>query len=88
MTAARGDALAAGDAYASLGNAEGVAAADQVVTGIDDRIQRLVFVLSALVIVLGAWLAVWLWQRAPARLKWQSARVPARVRRAARAGGN
>ncbi|MEJ7901321.1 MAG: hypothetical protein WKF63_05705 [Thermomicrobiales bacterium] len=88
MTAARGDALAAGDAYAFLGNADGVMAADQVVTGIDDRIQRLVFVLSALVIVLGAWLAVWLWQRAPARLKWQSGHVPARMRRAARAGGN
>lgn len=87
MAAARGDALAAGDTYAFLGNTEGVASADQVVTGIDDRIQRLVFVLSALVIVLGAWLAVWLWQRAPGRLTWQSGRAPSRLRRAA-AGGD
>ncbi len=78
MTAARNDALAAGDAYASLGSVDGVAAADTVVNGIDSRIQRLVFVLSALVIVLGAWLAVWLWQQAPGRLRWQAGRVPAR----------
>ncbi len=61
MTAARNDALAAGDAYASLGNVDGIAAADGVVNGIDTRIQRLVFVLSALVIVLGAWLAACGW---------------------------
>jgi len=84
MTAARNDALGAGDAYASLGNAEGVAEADEVVNGIDSRIQRLVFVLSALVIVLGAWLGAWLWQRAPGRLRWQSGRTPARSSRPSR----
>lgn len=76
MTSARNDALAAGDAYASLGNGDGVALANEVVERIDSRIQRLVFVLSALVIVLGAWLGVWLWQRAPGRLHWQPSRLP------------
>ncbi|MDQ3655624.1 MAG: hypothetical protein M3457_11160, partial [Chloroflexota bacterium] len=89
MTAARNDALGAGDTYASLGNADGAASADEVVNGIDSRIQRLVFVLSALVIVLGAWLGAWLWQRAPGRLRWQSARPLRHSRpRRASAGGD
>lgn len=87
MTAARSDALDAGNAYAALGNADGVAAADEVVDGIDSRIQRLVFVLAALVVVLGAWLGAWLWQRAPARLRWQVGRGPVHSWRAG-AGGD
>jgi len=87
MRSARANALAAGDAYASLGNAEGVADAGAVVETIDGRIERLVYVLSALVIVLGAWLAAWLWQRAPGRLRWQTARAPVRDWRVTGGGG-
>jgi hypothetical protein len=80
MASARTDALAAGDAYALLGDADGVAAATEVTGAIDDRIQRLVFVLSALVIVLGAWLCAWLWLRAPGRLQWPAGRQSRPVR--------
>ncbi|MBA3275960.1 MAG: hypothetical protein H0T72_09205 [Chloroflexia bacterium] len=82
IASARNDSLAAGDSYALLGNGDGVAQANEVVDGIDSRIQRVVFGLSALVIVLGAWLGAWLWQRAPGRLRWQSARPPGRAWRA------
>lgn len=85
MRGARANALAAGDGFASLGDADGLAEAQGVVSAIDTRIQRLVYVLSALVIALGAWLAAWLWQRAPGRLRWQVTRVPG-ARRAG-AGG-
>ncbi len=74
IASARYDAVAAGDSYALLGDGDGVARANEVVDGIDSRIQRVVYGLSALVIVLGAWLGAWLWQRAPGRLRWQSAR--------------
>lgn len=87
VTSARDDAVAAGDTFASMGNIDGVAEASEVVGAIDSRVQRLVFVLSALVIVLGAWLGVWLWQRAPSRLRWQSGRRPARAWRASAGGG-
>ena len=82
VTSARADAVVAGDTYADLGNADGVAAANQVVTDIDGRIQRMVFILSALVIVLTAWLGAWIWQRAPGRLQWRSASTTSRSWRA------
>ncbi|CAN5826824.1 hypothetical protein BH20CHL3_BH20CHL3_09170 [soil metagenome] len=71
VTTARRDAVTAGDTYALLGNADGVTAATLVVSEIDTRIQRMVFVLSALVVVLCAWLGVWTWQRSPGRLMWR-----------------
>lgn len=71
VTTARHDAVTAGDTYASLGNADGVTTATMVVSEIDARIQRMVFVLSALVVVLCAWLGIWIWQRSPGRLLWR-----------------
>jgi hypothetical protein len=82
VTSARSDAVSAGDTYAMLGNAEGVTAANEVVAGIDTRVRRMVFVLSALVIVFTAWLGVWLWQRAPGRLQWRAAGTTSRTWRA------
>jgi hypothetical protein len=72
VTAARDHALAAGNAYAYLADAEGLAGAQAVLDGLDTRIQRMVFVLSALVVALGGWLGIWMWLHAPARLHWPS----------------
>lgn len=77
VTSARDDAVSAGDTYAQLGNVDGVEASTQIVSEIDGRIQRMVFVLSALVMALCAWLGVWTWQRAPGRLLWRSPGPPA-----------
>ncbi len=71
---ARGDALAAGDAYASLGDEEGRATAAALVDEIDTRIWRMVYLMSALVVGLAGWLIVWAWHRHPARLRWPSPR--------------
>jgi hypothetical protein len=71
VISAREDAVAAGNTYSLLGNGEGVAAANGVVTDIDHRIQRMLLVLSALVIALSGWLGAWIWQRSPGRLKWR-----------------
>jgi hypothetical protein len=70
VTTARDQAIAAGNGYAYLGNGDGRAAAEAVVDGIDTRIRRMVFVLSALVVALAAWLATWTWLHAPGRLHW------------------
>jgi hypothetical protein len=70
ITTARDHAVAAGDAYAWLANEDGLEAAGALVTAIDTRIQRMVFVLSALVIMLAAWLVTWIWLHRPARLLW------------------
>jgi len=86
VTSARADAVTAGDMFATLGNSEGTAAADAVVSDIDERITRMLFVLSALVVVLAAWLGAWLWLRAPSRLQWRS-QVPARAAARMRTGG-
>jgi len=87
LTSARDDAVSAGDTYALLGNGDGVEASSQIVAEIDGRIQRMVFVLSALVIVLCAWLGVWNWQRSPGRLRWRPA-GPSSLRWHAKAGGD
>lgn len=72
---ARGDALAAGDAYASLGDEEGRADANTLVNEIDTRIWRMVYLMSALVVGLAVWLIAWAWLRHPARLRWPSPRT-------------
>lgn len=71
---ARGDALAAGDAYASLGDEEGRTEAAALVQTIDTRIWRMVYLMSAIVVGLAGWLIAWAWLRHPARLHWPSPR--------------
>ena len=71
---ARGDALAAGNAYASLGNEAGRAEAAALVSTIDTRIWRMVYLLSAIVVGLAGWLVAWAWLRHPGRLRWPSPR--------------
>jgi hypothetical protein len=72
--AARGDAVAAGDAYAVLGDEEKRQTAADLVTEIDTRLWRTIYLLSAIVTGLIAWLVAWSWLRHPARLRWPSPR--------------
>ena len=86
VTTARDHAIAAGNGYAYLGNADGQSAAAAVVDGIDTRIRRMVFILSALVVALAAWLAVWTWLHAPGRLHWPAREAVQRRWRASEGG--
>lgn len=72
LASSRRDAVDAGDAFAMLGDAEGHAAADEVVSRIDLRLWRMTYVVSALVVALGGWLAAWSWLKKPSRLNWAS----------------
>jgi hypothetical protein len=66
----RADALEAGTEFAYLGDATRLAEADELVRELDQRLQRLVLGLAAVSALTGAWLVVWVWFRAPARLAW------------------
>lgn len=68
----RADALEAGTEFAYLGDANRLAEANALVTHLDQRLQRLVLGLAAVSLLTGAWLAVWVWFRAPASLVWGS----------------
>ena len=72
--AARGDAVAAGDAYATLGDEAKRQTAADLVAEIDTRLWRTIYLLSAIVIGLIGWLVAWSWLRYPARLLWPSPR--------------
>ena len=72
--AARGDAVAAGDAYATLGDEAKRQTAADLVAEIDTRLWRTIYLLSAIVIGLIGWLIAWSWLRHPARLRWPSPR--------------
>ncbi len=72
LASSRRDAVDAGDAFAMLGDAEGHAAASAVVSKIDLRLWRMAYMVSALVIALGGWLAAWSWLKKPSRLNWSS----------------
>jgi hypothetical protein len=78
--AARGDAVAAGDAYAALGDEANRQVATDLVAEIDTRLWRTIYLLSAIVIGLIGWLAAWGWLRHPARLRWPSPRGLATTR--------
>ncbi len=86
VTTARDHAIAAGNAFAWLADPDGVEAAQTVTTAIDLRIQRMVFVLSALVVMLAAWLVAWIWLHAPGRLQWPHREMLARSSRASQGG--
>jgi hypothetical protein len=86
VTTARDHAVAAGDAFAWLADPDGVEAAQEVTSAIDLRIQRMVFVLSALVVMLAAWLVTWLWLHAPGRLQWPHRDLLRRASRAEQGG--
>lgn len=56
---ARSDALAAGRAFAELGDATRLAAADVTLDAIDERVRRLVFLLGGLAFLSFVWLVLW-----------------------------
>lgn len=68
----RADALAAGTEFAYLGDANRLAEASELVQDLDRRLQRLVLGLAAVSLLTAAWLAIWVWFRAPANLVWGS----------------
>jgi hypothetical protein len=70
----RAAALAAGSAYAELGDADMHAQAVTLLSDLDDRQQRLTIVLAVLALLCAAWLALWLWARGPSDLQWGDAR--------------
>lgn len=78
---ARAEAISAGETFSFLGDAEGLAQAERLVTDLDQRLHRLIFSLSALTTIIACWLIAWMWYRAPGRLIWRS---PARTSRLAR----
>jgi hypothetical protein len=67
---ARGAAVDAGTAFARLGDKEMTTRAQEVLQDLDARQRRLVLMLGALAALTIAWLALWLWARGPAELKW------------------
>lgn len=79
----RADALAAGREFASLGDANRLVTANELVQDIDRRLQRLVLGLAAVALLTGAWLVTWAWFRAPANFVWGSRRRIARIGRSA-----
>jgi hypothetical protein len=70
MRSSRQDAVEAGSTFARLGDTERLANAQKLVSDLDDRFFMLVLALGATIIVLGGWLAVWSWHRAPGRIRW------------------
>ncbi len=56
---ARSDALAAGRAFAELGDATRLAAAETTLDAIDERVRRLVFLLGGLAFLSLVWLILW-----------------------------
>lgn len=68
----RADALRAGEEFAHIGDAVRLAEANDLVRDLDRRLERLVLGLAAVSLLTAAWLAVWVWFRAPARLVWGS----------------
>jgi hypothetical protein len=71
---ARAAALAAGTAYAELGDAEMHQQAVSLLHDLDDRQKRLTIVLVVLALLCAAWLALWLWARGPSDLDWGTGR--------------
>ncbi|MFM9107378.1 MAG: hypothetical protein ACKOWF_11850 [Chloroflexota bacterium] len=71
---ARESALAAGTAFAELGDAEMHGQAVSLLHDLDDRQRRLTIVLALLALLCAAWLALWLWARGPSELDWGPAR--------------
>jgi len=68
----RADALGAGEEFAHLGDADRLAEANGLVRALDRRLERLVLGLAAVSLLTAAWLGVWVWFRAPAKLVWTS----------------
>lgn len=67
---ARDAAKSAGTTFATLGDAESLARAQDVLDDLDDRQRRIVLLLGALAVLTLAWLALWLWARGPSELDW------------------
>ncbi len=67
---ARAAALDAGTGFATLGDAENHQDAVTLIDQMDNAQLRLVLLLGALAFLTVAWLALWLWYRQPAVLKW------------------
>lgn len=69
---ARANAVSAAQTYAEIGDSDGLIAADATVDRIDARIRRYVLVFGALSVVVATWSGVWIWNRAPGSLRWNS----------------
>ncbi|MBA3414393.1 MAG: hypothetical protein H0U10_04105 [Chloroflexia bacterium] len=67
---ARGAALAAGAAFAGLGDQVMYDRATATLRDLDDRQLRLTLLLATLAILAAAWLALWLWARGRSELDW------------------
>lgn len=63
-------ALAAGDSFSTLGDANQTQAARTLVTQMDTRQHRVVLSLGGLGALLLFWLALWLWARSPQKTRW------------------
>jgi hypothetical protein len=68
---ARAAALAAGAAYAELGDEQGVSQTSDVLQALDSRQRRLVLLFGGLTLLTAAWLALWLWAREGTQLDWR-----------------
>ncbi|MGI9253610.1 MAG: hypothetical protein ACR2J8_07680 [Thermomicrobiales bacterium] len=71
---AREAALAAGSAFADLGDAEMHRQAAALLSDLDERQTRLALILGVLAVLCAAWLALWLWARGPGGLDWGAPR--------------
>jgi hypothetical protein len=67
---ARAAALAAGSAYAELGDAEMHGQAVGLLGDLDQRQQRMTIGLGLLALLCAVWLGLWLWARGPSDLDW------------------
>ncbi len=67
---ARSAALAAGAAFASLGDQAMYDRTTATLRDLDDRQKRLTLLLATLAILAAAWLALWLWARGRPELDW------------------
>jgi hypothetical protein len=67
---ARAAALAAGAAFAGLGDQAMYDRATATLRDLDDRQKRLTMLLATLAVLSAAWLALWLWARGRSELDW------------------
>lgn len=80
---ARNLATSAGNAFAALGDQNNAQTAEQMVSQLNLRLQRITLAAIALIVLVAIWLLVWLWARAPHRFVWTDPRhVSRRVGRA------
>jgi tetratricopeptide (TPR) repeat protein len=70
----RNFAIAAGNAYASLGDVDRAVESQELATSLNLRLQRITLAAIGVVVLIAMWLLVWLWARAPHRFMWTDPR--------------